>query len=113
MEPIEILPGRKKILKKSELFIFPVKQKALHFNATPSPNPPHPLLFVSMSLNVSTKSQSVAPQARRRYLVIYIEIYGPKWGEGRQADCLSAYQYLSRLPSPSQAANLLAAQRSF
>lgn len=40
--------------------------------------PPHPPLFVSMSLDVSTKSQRVAPQARKRYLVICIEIYGPK-----------------------------------
>lgn len=30
------------------------------------------------SLDISTKSQRVAPQARTRYLVIYIEIYGPK-----------------------------------
>lgn len=37
-----------------------------------------PPFFVFMSLDISTKSQCVAPQARRRYLVIYIEIYGPK-----------------------------------
>lgn len=44
-----------------------------HYTLMLPPTPP-----VSMSLDVSTKSQRVAPQARRRYLVIYIEIYGPK-----------------------------------
>lgn len=44
-----------------------------HYTLMLSPTPP-----VSMSLDVSAKSQRVAPQARRRYLVIYIEIYGPK-----------------------------------
>lgn len=44
-----------------------------HYTLMLSPTPP-----VSMSLDVSTKSRRVAPQARRRYLVIYIEIYGPK-----------------------------------
>lgn len=52
---------------------------------------PTPRVF--LSLDVSTKSQRVAPQARRRYLVILIEIYGPKWGEGGQADLLSEYKY--------------------
>ncbi len=72
-----------------------------------------PPLFVSVSLDVSTKSQRVAPQARRRYLVIHIEIYGLKWGEGRQADSLSAYQYPPLLSTPYHAANLLATQCSF
>lgn len=61
---------------------------------------PPSLISVAMSLDVSTKSQHVAPQPRRRYLVIHIEIYGPKQGEGRQADCLSAYQYPPTLPTP-------------
>lgn len=86
-------------------FYLSYKQKPLHFNATS--------LFVSMSLDVSTESQCVAPQARRRYLVIYIEIHGPKWGEGGQVDCLSAYQYPLPLSTPYQDANLLATQYSF
>lgn len=54
-------------------FTFLEKNKS-HYTLMPSPPPP--LFF--MSLDISTKSQRVAPQARRRYLVIYIEIYGPK-----------------------------------
>lgn len=42
----------------------------LAFPASPSQPP--------VSLDVSAESQCVAPQDGRRYLVIYIEIYGPK-----------------------------------
>lgn len=75
--------------------------------------PPPSSFSVPMSLDVSTKSQRVAPQAKGRYLVIHIEIYGPKRGEGGQADCLSAYQYPLQLSTHHHAANLLERQLSF
>lgn len=75
--------------------------------------PPPSSFSVPMSLDVSTKSQRVAPQAKGRYLVIHIEIYGPKRGEGGLADCLSAYQYPLQLSTHHHAANLLERQLSF
>lgn len=79
------------------LFFFLINKS--HYILMPplAPTPP----FVSMSLDVSAKSQRVAPQARRRYLVIHIEIYGPKWGEGGHIDSLSACQYTPAIVHPS------------
>jgi len=82
------------------LFNLSYKQKPLHFDAAPFPTP-------FMSLDISTKSQRVAPQARMRYLVIHIEIYSPKWEEGEQADCLCSYRYPLPLSILCSTANLL------
>lgn len=79
------------LLRLLQFLSFTFLKNKSHYTLMP---PSHPPLLFLMSLDISTKSQRVAPQARRRYLVIYIEMYGPKWGEGSQGDCLSAYQYL-------------------
>lgn len=68
------------LLGLSQFLSFLFLKNKSHYTLMPPPyphslRPPPPFL---MSLDISAKSQRVAPQAERRYLVIYIEIYGPK-----------------------------------